>query len=94
MGLPTNLPTLEPTLIPSACMNSQEPVLHSVLEHKKRWAGFLNFPFFHYLGFLALQGRFLNLDRPDYFGRIQIVLVRSKLLDFSGLIFIIWTCPI
>ena len=26
------------------------------------------------------------------FGRVQIILVRFK-LDFSGLIFIIWTCP-
>jgi hypothetical protein len=28
----------------------------------------------------------------DAFGRVQIILVRFK-LDFSGLIFIIWTCP-
>ena len=29
---------------------------------------------------------------PYCFGRVQIILVRFK-LDFSGLIFIIWTCP-
>ena len=27
------------------------------------WACFLNFPFFHYSRFLALQGRFLNVSR-------------------------------
>ena len=27
------------------------------------WACFLNFPFFHYSRFLALQGRFLNFSR-------------------------------
>ena len=29
---------------------------------------------------------------PKRFGRVQIILVKFK-LDFSGLIFIIWTCP-
>ena len=28
---------------------------------------------------------------PNWFGQIQIILIRFK-LDFSGLIFIIWTC--
>ena len=32
------------------------------------------------------------LDRPNYFGRVQIILDVSK-LDFSGLIFIILTRP-
>jgi hypothetical protein len=43
-------------------------VIHSVSEYKKRWFFpvlncFLNFLFFHYSSFLALQGRFLNFSR-------------------------------
>ena len=32
------------------------------------------------------------LDRQNCFGQVQIILIRFK-LDFSGLIFIIWTSP-
>ena len=41
---------------------------------------------------IVLDGYKLFWLGPNCFGRVQIILVRFK-LDFSRLIFIIWTCP-
>ena len=41
---------------------------------------------------IVLDGYKLFWSGPNHFGRVQIILVRFK-FDFSGLIFVIWTCP-
>ena len=41
---------------------------------------------------IVLDGYKLFWSGPNRFGRVRIILVRFK-LGFSGLIFIIWTCP-
>ena len=63
------------------------------------WACFLNFPFFHYSRFLALQGRFLNFSRFSpwflkFCKKKKKLFLQKQILLYCTFLYILVTPPI